>query len=146
MKPHPRIRKTVKWGGAACVVGLCVIVFVSRWWCIVWPRADGLWWDVGCGCTTIGYDKYGLNEPGLRLARVARPGWDWWFDWGPASNGWQYDLPLWIPAALLLVLVAIAWRLDAIAFLREHPHLCRKCRYDRTGLQPGTPCPECGGA
>ena len=34
MKPHPRIRKTVKWGGAAVTVLLGVVWIASLWICI----------------------------------------------------------------------------------------------------------------
>jgi hypothetical protein len=32
MKPHPRIRKTIKWGGAAVTVLLVVLWIAGGWW------------------------------------------------------------------------------------------------------------------
>src|SRR5438045_122692 len=36
MKPHPRIRKAIKWGGAAVTVFFVVVWIGSGWWTFEW--------------------------------------------------------------------------------------------------------------
>ena len=48
-------------------------------------------------------------------------------------------VPIWMP---MLGCVGLGWLLR---LLRKHPlGTCSRCGYSRTGLQPRTPCPECG--
>jgi hypothetical protein len=60
--------------------------------------------------------------------------------------GYRYELlvPLWMPIAPVLLVTAIAWRLDTSARRRARTNHCLRCNYDRTGLPIGTVCPECG--
>src|SRR5258705_5976109 len=43
MRPRPRIRKTVKWGGLAVSVFVAVLWVGSRWIDIGWGAASGDW-------------------------------------------------------------------------------------------------------
>ncbi len=148
VKPHPRIRKTVKWGGAVVSV-LLLVVWVASVWC-------------GVGYHTL-YKGFGISSGILAVTGTTppqaeyMPGWAfdadrsidrmrWWFDVGTTSLEWRLIVPLWFLAALPLVLSVIAARLEITARRRANKHLCTKCKYDRIGLAVGAVCPECGAA
>ncbi len=151
MKSHPRIRKTVKWGGAVLTVLFLTIWISSRWWYLDYLSRGGTWTvGVSEGTVSIGQVTpsgwpnppppwyYGFLDPPLHLA--------WWFDWGslPPSD-WWFFVPLWVPAAATLLATGAAWRLDALARRRARAGCCAKCGYDLTGNTTGI-CPECGAA
>lgn len=50
-------------------------------------------------------------------------------------------IPLLLAGSVCLLLTPIARQRHRIL---QTPHACRQCEYDRRGLQPGAPCPECG--
>ena len=148
MTPHPKIRKTVKWAGAAVTVLLVVVWIGSGWWGLQWRSASGYITWVGAGC-------YCLNwfPPDQRKAQYY--GWDcttypyefhWWGHWLSTSQYLFFAVPLWIPTLAFALLTAAAWRLDTLARRRAKLNLCPTggCNYDRTGLAAGAVCPECG--
>jgi hypothetical protein len=145
MKPHPRIRKTIKWGGAAVTVLLVVVWIGSCRW--------GLNWD----CTPGKY--LGLRNGAIRWSSCipedhsSRPvQWyyiggydlDWQFHSGQGNYGANYCVPLWIPIGMLIGITTGAWRLDTLARRRDRLGRCPKCNYDRAGLAKDAVCPECG--
>jgi hypothetical protein len=171
MKPHPRIRKTIKWCGAAVTVLLVVVWIASGWF--------GVGGDSGrCSVVVVGNGSCHIDY----LARSDRPALSMGSHWGygrvdssrawrwgwshstvsyivppqlmPAKSGvlvplHQLDLPLWMFAAVSAATGLAAWRLDTLARRRAKLNLCPKCNYDRTGLRDdadGTrgKCPECG--
>ena len=83
------------------------------------------------------------SAPGQML-----PVWLWWFDlthWTSPYGAGTVDqavIPLWVLFVALGALTSVVWR----RHLRRGsmPGLCPACRYDRAGLSPGAPCPECG--
>jgi hypothetical protein len=147
VKPHPRIRKTLKRAGVAVTVALFAIWVVSAWYCIGWGSPEGSFAQVAGGCCYIGHFE--------RNARLLAPlGWqrgrwnipfEWWCWSWRSGKDWVVIVPLWVPAIGALVLTAVPWRLDALARRRARAGLCPKCRYDLRGLSVGAPCPECGG-
>lgn len=147
MKPHPRVRKMVKWGGLvagmALVPGwLVLFLFVGAHF---WHSKDGRWARLDV------FDfSYGQVVP-------APPEYDPAFVWGKTSKErwWSYDRPapqLSISIAHLLListaclgLSGIAWWLDRRDRCRRaRVDLCPECNYERTGLVAGAVCPECG--
>jgi hypothetical protein len=151
MKPRPRFRKTIKWGGAAVTVLLVAV-----------------WVGSAVGQVTLIRFPYiisvysgGLN---LTIAEDAAPSWprvlplgncrfndkefhlSWWRWGGRYANAHEYAIPLWVVIAGSGLVTAIAWRLDILARRRAKLNLCPKCNYDRTGLAPSAVCPECGTA
>jgi hypothetical protein len=146
MKPHPRIRKTIKWGGAAVTVLLVVVWIVSGSWSLGWTSASGTFVLATAG--TVGWGELGAlpppQSPGW-FVQSTRGGWQWWIAEQRGPGGyWAWSLPLAWPAVLTAILCAIAWRRDMLAHRRTGLNLCPKCDYDRTGLAKGAVCPECG--
>ena len=148
VNPHPRIRKTVKWGGAVVSV-LLLVVWVGSGWC------SAGWWVSGTGWVGVEAGRFGIapfirstlgREPGVYGPLPWHVNWGWF--WVNSAQHRRADLwiPLWpAPAGSLLITVA-AWRLDTIAPRRARIGFCPKCSYNRTGLAPGAVCPECGAA
>jgi hypothetical protein len=155
MKPHPRIRKAIKWGGAAVTVLLVVVWIGSGWYSPL--IADKRFNPSGGGYTS---NAMSVSE-GCVMVTFAQGGefknviFD--FSWRPAKlryrfvvkrfgHGWCVVVPVWAPTAVCLVACVTAWRLDTLASRRARLNLCPKCHYDRAGLAAGAKCPECGSA
>ena len=146
MKPHPRIRKTVKWGGAGVAVLLVVVWAISCWWGIAYWTTGGALGGIQTGCLWFQRLPPSIRRPpGLNMEAVANsPGCLWWFS--HISNAWASSLgiPIWAITLPVGTITVAAWRLDTLARRRARLNLCPKCHYDRAGLAPGAVCPECG--
>ena len=148
VKPHPRIRKTVKWGGAVVSVLLVVVWIGSGWYNATWVSPHDLQAYVSRGQLVliigrVTNDRFTQNIFELR----SDPGALYWGGrWRKFPTYTLVYLPVWPLAVAAAVAALAAWRLDRIAWLKSRPHLCPKCTYDRTGLAAGSVCPECGAA
>ncbi len=160
MKPHPRIRKTIKWGGAVVTVLLVVVWVGSGRMSLYWMNGRGFMANVNRGLIQLHYPAGGFIGSVLQasprasnLPPALEPMWakevhEWdllcWVQWhdGQYRNG--RGIPIWIAVLGALSLTSIAWRLDTLARRRTRLNLCPKCNYDRTGLVGGAVCPECG--
>ena len=155
MRPHPRIRKTIKWGGL-CVAGVMVVVMVCSAW-----KGSGPYWTTSNGQHVVSIYQGELVYWGLPLppsGKVLSPkfGWDhwaisrprivWWFVQERPTLETVVEVPLWMPIVVTLLASAVASRLDLLAARRARVGMCPKCSYPRTGLAPSSPCPECGSA
>jgi hypothetical protein len=142
MKPHPRIRKTIKWGGSVVTALLVVVWIGSGWWWCDWLNEDGtVMVGVQAGSVHVGSgNPQTIPGVGGWCAGLKDSSLDWTIDRSPS---WL-ALPLWMPSGLCLCVVIAAWRLDTLAHRRARLNLCRKCNYDRAGLAAGAVCPECG--
>jgi hypothetical protein len=148
VKPHPRIRKAVKWGGVVVSVGLVAAWVVSGWWSVVWWSKRGDCAGIAMGGVLIGRVDYDVpaKDRGLNIDRALTKNFQWWF-WAGGHNRpstWQVMVPLWVPAGVAMAAAAGAWRLDALARRRARVGFCCGCGYDRAGLAAGAVCPECG--
>ena len=154
MNPHPRIRKTVKWGGAAVTV-LLVVVWVGSCW--KWRQnvtIGSTTLETATGFVIVGYmgeidliDRSGVftwpkNPPRLVIGPFEVYWWFW--SWGTGTSYWRVLIPLWLPTVPALAATVYLWRRDARLRSRSVLNLCPKCSYDRTGLAPDATCPECG--
>ena len=176
VRPHPRIRKTVKWGGSAVTLLLVVVWIGSGWWSWYSQRSQGQWIQIYRGQLSVGEsinlvpmsaprhaprpgEKVDLmrwvaadRQPTVRIdvSAIVGPlplrGLVQGFSWTSGTTGWSIRVPLWAPAAMVLLVTGFAWRLDMLARRRARLNLCANCNYDRTGLTPGAVCPECGSA
>ena len=145
VRPHPRIRKTIKWFGAALTV-LLVVVWIgngvysqfevaSKWFggAYAW-KIEGGGFGFGRFEPSPANDNVAITSPGSFLIPFLRT----------SSGGWYCNVPLWIPAALTLIPAGTVWIADSAARRRARMNLCPKCHYDRTGLAGNAVCPECG--
>jgi hypothetical protein len=152
MQPHPRIRKTIKWGGAAATVLLVGVLTCSRWWYVGYNSSGwlaGLHNEQVC----VFEDHPTQIEKDLRLG--SELGWriEYWRATGPflrlelpQAGHSRVIVPLWLPISVSLVAAVVAWRLDILSRRRARLNLCPTagCNYDRTGIPPDAKCPECG--
>ena len=148
MKPHPRIRKTVKWGGAAATV-LLATAFLGSIWFTLHHESPGVWIFAIDRCAFAGLHIPGAPEAagfGWHLTPHPADSVRWFLNWTSDSRHSQFFVPIWMPIAASLLLTAWAWRLDTLARRRTRLNLCPTggCNYDRTGLAAGAVCPECG--
>jgi hypothetical protein len=146
MRPHPRIRKTIKWVGAAVTVLLVVVWVGSRRHSFGWVFPHGYLVSAGWGefAATHLSDGFPVPAYGAWYPDMCASDWSWWYGEHRATLVWNVHLPAWVPVTGLLVVTATAWRLDALARRRPRFDLCPKCGYHRAGLAAGAKCPECG--
>ena len=155
MKPHPRIRKTIKWGGAAVTVLLVVVWIASGWWSPTWRSNGGSYIGANAGSA-----RFYLVAPWHTIEFGGRRGWHlaeqgtdfYYWIWRARHDDFRHSVyfqfPLWVPIVLVGAICSLVWRLDTLARRRALLNLCRRCNYDRTGLPGGSgaKCPECGAA
>src|ERR1043166_849379 len=104
MKPHPHIRKTIKWSGAAVTVLLMVLWVGSGEWWFVWSRPGGTGFTVTYGKVftwPLSSSLSGPAQPGASFGPVGEASGmlDWsWFKIEPSG----IVVPLWALAALCL--------------------------------------------
>jgi hypothetical protein len=160
MRPHARIRKAIRWGGAVVTV-LLVVVWVGSTWI-----------EFGCcnrpGLSVFVSGGYVVTERTRPLTTsrgwvfpspMPRPmqGWYWRSQYRPAwrcskefgiidNNGeWSADSLLrWASLAGLLSGIVLWWMTVLDRRAARRLNICPKCRYDRTGLGLSARCPECG--
>jgi hypothetical protein len=147
MKPHPRIRKTIKWGGAAVTVLLVVVWVVSLRWYVGWWFSNGAFVQTSKGGMLFGSAYVGIPaadagaKAGVLDGRADTLLWShvWHY-----PRGWHAVVPAWIFVGIAGLVTAAAWHLDTLARRRARLSLCPKCNYDRAGLSKDAVCPECG--
>ena len=149
MKPHPKLRKTIKWGGAVVTVLLVVVWVGSGWGGFGWYDTSGRGFYIqfgGVGCVSTSF-RLPLEMIGWCYWVCSYSQVNWWprLSFGPGTD-WILLIPLWMPAVLAMSICVGAWQRERLAHRRAQTHLCPKCNYDRTGLAAGAVCPECGAA
>jgi hypothetical protein len=150
MSPHPVLRQTIKWGGAAASLILISAWLINGKWGGYWVfgRGDCIQVDGGLIELHLGGTGWSKDVPGPYT--IKHSGW-WWdhadvFGTLPDGPGRYFTFSL-LPLACAAILITIpAWILDARARRRARAGLCRTCHYDRGGLPLDTVCPECGSA
>jgi hypothetical protein len=149
VKPHSRIRKTIKWGGAAVTL-LLVVVWIGSGWYSLW-RMNPEGYTLG----VIGGRAVAAHAPSAMGGFLSPTGWhfvrssfslQWSFSLESHPSEWYLRVPAWPVALLSAGATALAWRFDTLACRRARLNLCPKCHYDRAGLAAGAKCPECGAA
>jgi hypothetical protein len=145
MKPRPRIRKFFKWGGLVVSVLLLTVWVGSAFVTCSWMSGSGH--EIALDKGRIFYQWYQrTKQPQLPVSK-------WWtrpqpqisfaLDYAQSNVRWFVAIPVWPFVALSLATTAAAWRMDIIARRKSRLGGCPACGYDRTGLAPAAPCPEC---
>jgi hypothetical protein len=146
MRPRPRIRKTIKWGGAAVTVLLGVVWIANLRWDLDGHVGE---WDFGVTRGSLFLAKSPLIYEGQRALEISTSskGPAWWFHRATWALGWECGVPLWMPAVLATLLSVVAWRFQVAHHVRAVSFgVCPKCDYDRAGIAADAKCPECGSA
>jgi hypothetical protein len=147
MKPHPRIRKGIKWGGVVVTLLLTMIWIESTWWCAVCR----VWSDVGIGVVSGQIRAVRSRNISIRSALYRAPVGEP-FEWScryilpnriDKYRFWMIFFPIWPLILVVAVVTLIAWRSEILAD-RDGVNLCSKCRYNRAGIAGDARCPECG--
>jgi hypothetical protein len=158
-----RVNWAMRWGGLAASVALIALIALSAYRSVgisvsrkSLPRNVSILAIAQQGTAVLQI----LNWPGESVQGVvagsvfeSRPKllwrwWDWRLRWGWPFRGSSQqtvsiiEFPLWAPALLSSLATTLAWvgqrRGD-----RSARSPCPSCRYDLSGLPPGSPCPEC---
>jgi hypothetical protein len=146
MRPHPRIRKTAKWGALSLFALSCAGWVTGRFAIAQWGDWQRGYVSVCGGDLVVEWPVGGAPDgPPRRLLVVAGRG---------GSRGrpiatrdathWLVVVPLWLAAGAAGAVAAAAWALDARSRRRAMAGRCARCGYDCAGLAVGVPCPECG--
>ncbi len=148
MRPHPRIRKTVKWGGAAATVLLVVVWIASGRWHAVIGNASGLTIRLSSGQISMGLSEAPLHADWLD--GYSYLSYSPTYRWSFSTSAEYYEhgmatVPIWFLLLFTAGVPMLLWRQE-LKRRRAQLNLCPKCNYDRTGLAPDARCPECGRA
>ena len=152
MRPDPRIRKAVKWGGAGATILLLAAWAVTMRWGMIWisPQWFGnsqLLLHAARGEMTLGlHDVYSERFQPFCTFFDTRPSVDTGWSGRIESN---FDdrltrISLWSTALIAGSASVLAWGLELFAARRLRLNLCPRCNYDLSTLSTTTPCPECG--
>ncbi len=145
MRPHPRLRKTIKWTGAAVTLLLLVVWAWSLvWW--YWTDARGVMIVVRHGLIAVSVHQPSEADEELEMLVIGSLDSRslWMPDGGRGPTDWFFLVPLWCPLLVSFVSTTLAWRLDTLARRRARLNNCPKCNYDRAGIGKDAVCPECG--
>jgi hypothetical protein len=148
-----RVNWAVRWGGPTFLaVVLLAYLLTPGGYFVSYGSSAGRLYQAGVhqGAVVVDYlsGVQGKGETGWHSeSRIGTNGWRWAL-WPALRAGawfnlyiWHLKLPLWIPAATTLPFVWLCWRRHREAL--KGPRRCAVCRYDLSGLPPGSPCPEC---
>lgn len=157
MKPHPRIRRSIKWAGAGVGVVIAGAFVASLRWGVdasYWgarldrDRIRGVVVDRGVVTyLSIPPTPDGDPIPGFSCStRRSRDQISWLPFWVLDSSATFVEVPLWLPLALVVIPTALLFYLDRTSARRRRAGLCPGCGYDLTGLPGEAVCPECNTA
>jgi len=145
-------RKGGKWTGASALVLIVAGFVVSGWWTVGLLCASSPNAVVGMsrGAVLLEWQDGWLRGGHPHLSLKIMPYYAGWGDlfWCPQRLGTatvrEFLIPFWIPFLIAAAPTFLLWRADRRATRREREGHCPTCGYDRSGLAPDAPCPECG--
>ncbi len=137
-------------------------------WVSMWPMAEGsvmasmtrtyhvTRWEVGFPFKSLSWEGWGRMDPNGQYVAIARPLWQQGIEVGSSSMLFgvrsrrlplQADWPMFGLGAMFWG--ALLWFVSGglgrwCRTRRAEKGSCVHCAYDRVGLNPSTPCPECG--
>jgi len=169
VKPHPKIRKTVKWAGAVLTGFLLVLTACSVPWVVRWNGQTGSWVGLIPLCIEFGHQSSPYAGPvgwnGYAIESDWTPFLHFEYNtedryWATSLTGvlsgkvasapgvryWYARVPTYAFFVPILLSTCVAWRLDGIARRRARVGACSTCGYDLSATFAASNCPECGTA
>ena len=150
MRSYPKLRKTIKWGGAAITLLLVVIWAASLRWQLGWASGGNPIVITGLLSVIFAYNRIDMPpeanlqiQPGWSFVRIAGPP-QWRVEHERSPRLTSLSIVILLPAAFTFAASLVVCRLDVIARRRAQPNLCHKCGYNLSGLPSVAACPECG--
>ena len=140
----PRARTILRW---SCTV-LTPLLGVA-WIGSMWLGVTGTWRTAEHSRTAAMFSGTLclINGPGGEPVvvtdswRLHGPKAFWWFQYSVRAQQTNAVIPLWIPFAASLGMCGWLWTTETRRNVRSG---CCPCGYERVGLAPNVPCPECG--
>ena len=152
--PHPT-RRLTKWTLAAgCVlIAAAWVASAGRDWRLAGSSLKRVTLELSRGrldltwlsSDTLAFYRGLLKHESVPLPYRTSPLWLWSTDFDSSrlvptfAPDYFVALPLYIPFLLLFLPTGCLWLRRGVL-----PGHCAKCGYDRAGLKPTEPCPECG--
>ena len=138
---------------ATCLLCVSAAAWIASYWQIEYSTKSGAVYALECGAVfasnsgssvTPGWSCKSIDLAALSRTRLW-PSYHflhYYRDW----SRWRYrvEFPLWIPLAAGLSPLCIQRLIRALPKRRTRQSVCRRCRYDLSGLPVGAKCPECG--
>jgi hypothetical protein len=148
MMTVPSARTTARWLCSALSVLLGAAWVVSMWFGVTgtWRTAGHMRTTAlfaGTLCLILIDDPAG--EPSVKADSwsLHGPKAFWRFQWTVHPQQTNIVIPLWIPFGASLAAAGWLWTTEICRRRRMQTSSC-PCGYDRVGLAPDAPCPECG--
>ncbi len=164
MKPHPKLRKALKW---LCASVCAAIMFVSlvTLWLPLNLKSFGHRFDFGhhhevqisSGALVMYHMRLppfpGAPSSVFEFAPISDIAWTKFYGdpsavWVqvPVRNrsGFIASVPLWMFVAASAGLTSLLWWRDRSIERRIASGMCPQCGYNRLGLEKASKCPECG--
>lgn len=118
----------------------------SGWYCLMWELPASGYICIQAGQFSVAEPLWAGDSRGLGVLwfEPLDTKFEWWFRWGRWNGGRDVAAPLWLPTLAVALITIGVWRADARARRRQRNGCCATCNYDRAGLPPAAPCPECG--
>jgi hypothetical protein len=139
------------WSAMAAVGTSLAVWVVSLCSFVGWAGGEPQWFFAfGRGCLRIGFatprpaafPKAGYLEEGWLVHGPMRP--NWWFSRWDNPTYPEWCVPLWSLVLASSIPAAGFWGVRLASSARRRRGQCEWCDYDRAGLTPTSPCPECG--
>jgi hypothetical protein len=155
MRRKERALVIIQRASAITAVAVFVLWVASVWWFVWWVPSPGYLVSLRSGWLGVRvaqpgspwYDvsEFGVRGPGFEFPKPDNA-LEWWFWRSSSPTSSAVYVPLWVFSVPTLALAAALWRRNAKAARRVKAGQCIACGYNRSGLAPEHPCPECGAA
>lgn len=139
-KSNPRV---FAWFGTLATVVLATIWIAGGWWSLGWTARSGAGISTELGHLNI-FGPESDPHAGFQLQRHRWPPrfWRSW-RWVPNQTAWLLEVPMYAPTMIFALPTIALWGV-MLRRARRSTSQCPACGYDRQGLAPTKPCPECG--
>ncbi len=141
--PPGKRARSLAWIATITSAVLLIIWVGSARYVVIWKSDGGVSFSIASGKFGIAHSSAGLLQPGWEFRENDDP-FDWWYTWVSLKRLWFLQIPLWVPLVATTSVAAFCWHRRI--WVSSHLNRCPTCKYDRAGLAPAAPCPECHSA